>query len=346
MIKWNVSKKCYLPGIKEQRAITQTIYFREASEKIINIMKISSIIVTFNASRWIDKCFGSLLNSSVPLHIIAIDNGSTDGTPDILRNNYPLTEIIETGQNLGFSKANNIGLKIILSKDFDFVFLLNQDAWIEKNTIRKLLDIFINYPDAGIVSPMHLNGNRTGFDYLFSGYLSTKNTPGIIYDLYLNNLKECYKTNFVNAAAWLISTKCIEKVGVFDTSLFCHYGEDDNYCNRVRYHNLSIYLATGTTICHDRENRNNSRSIIFEKQNARLYQKIYYSNPFLDDQVIDNQITLLRKNYINGTLKYFLGLNFIYLQKYRKQMREDLELFRAIRKSRALYQDNPCKWLI
>ena len=180
-------------------------------------MKISSIIVTFNASRWIDKCFGSLLNSSVPLHIIVIDNGSTDGTPDILRNNYPLTEIIETGQNLGFSKVNNIGLKIILSKNFDFVFLLNQDAWIEKNTIRKLLDIFINYPDVGIVSPMHLNGTCTGFDYLFSGYLSPKNSPEIIYDLYLNRLKECYKTNFVNAAAWLISTKCIEKVGVFDT---------------------------------------------------------------------------------------------------------------------------------
>ncbi len=77
-------------------------------------MKIKAIIVTYNGLKWIDKCFSSLYKSETPLEIITIDNGSVDGSIDKIKKNFPQVEIIENGKNLGFGKANNIGLSMAL----------------------------------------------------------------------------------------------------------------------------------------------------------------------------------------------------------------------------------------
>lgn len=59
----------------------------------------------------------------------------------------------------------------------------------------------------------------------------------------------------VNAAAWLVSAACIKKVGGFDRLLFTHYGEDDNYCQRLEYHGFELIVNSQAIIYHDRENR-------------------------------------------------------------------------------------------
>jgi N-acetylglucosaminyl-diphospho-decaprenol L-rhamnosyltransferase len=123
---------------------------------------IYSIVVTYNGSKWLDKCFGSLLNSTVSTKIIAIDNKSTDGTPDEIRLKFPSVEVIETGKNLGFGKANNIGLTRALNENADYVFLLNQDAWVEPDTIGKLIST--QSSEYAILSPVHLNGQGDALD--------------------------------------------------------------------------------------------------------------------------------------------------------------------------------------
>jgi len=103
-------------------------------------VKIYSIVITYNGEQWVDKCFKSLVNSNiVNHHMLAIDNGSTDNTLQLIRQNYPTVEIIETGQNLGFGKANNIGMRKAIGANADYVFLLNQDAWVQENTISQLV---------------------------------------------------------------------------------------------------------------------------------------------------------------------------------------------------------------
>jgi GT2 family glycosyltransferase len=208
--------------------------------------------------------------------MLAIDNGSTDNTPAIIRRKFPQVKIIETAENLGFAKANNIGIKYALNHNADYVFLLNQDAWIENDTIEKLLYTFQQNKHIGIVSPIHLNGSKTNLDSGFVNYISNHNTPNLISDLYFNRLNDFYETQFVNAAAWLINTNCIRKVGGFDTLLFVHYGEDGNYCQRVIFHGYKIAVNTTCTICHDRENRNEEkyRNSIWKTRNAELSQKI------------------------------------------------------------------------
>ena len=84
---------------------------------------------------------------------------------------------------------------------------------------------------------------------------------------------EFIKTNFVNAAIWLVSASCIKKVGGFNPSFF-HYGEDNEYCNRVRSRGLQIAILPSAIGIHDRENRPVYVSKSKEKLNCLNYAKI------------------------------------------------------------------------
>lgn len=226
------------------------------SESKINY-KIFAIVVTFNGSQWIDRCIGSLIDSSIPINILAIDNGSTDGTPDIIRNKYPQVEVIETGENLGFGKANNIGLKMVLSENADYSFLLNQDAWIEKDTIKKMIFSHKLNSDYGVLAPLQFNGEGTLIDSLFleCSLINCREyiTNQIIGQKNLDN-DNVISTDFVNAACWLLPKETINAIGGFDP-LFPHYGEDADYINRVRDNNLKIGICPDLKVYHDRENR-------------------------------------------------------------------------------------------
>jgi len=222
-------------------------------------MKILAIVVTYNGVKWIDKCFNSLINSSTPIHILVIDNASTDNTPLIINNKFPTVEIIETGQNLGFGKANNIGLKKAVSENYDYAFLLNQDAWVETDTIEKLINIYRNNLQFGILAPLQLNGNGTLIDQLFFEYSITP-CRELISDLLITkaNTKNVYITPFVNAACWLLPLTTINKVGGFDP-LYPHYGEDDDYINRVKNKTMKIGICPELKVFHDREFRTKNK---------------------------------------------------------------------------------------
>ncbi|MDD5275574.1 MAG: glycosyltransferase family 2 protein [Methylovulum sp.] len=214
-------------------------------------MKTYVIVVTYNGVHWLEKCFGSLVNTNTPLKILAIDNASTDGTPEQIKKQFPQVELIETGANLGFGKANNIGLIKAMENSADYVFLLNQDAWVEPDTIEKLIEVNQNRPEFGILSPIHMNGQGTALDINFAFCIRPSGCPNLISDIITKNLNAVYETRYVNAAAWLLSNKCLTKVGGFDP-IFPHYGEDDDYLNRTLYHGLKIGIVPHTRIYHDR----------------------------------------------------------------------------------------------
>lgn len=198
------------------------------------------IIVTYNGARWIDKNIPSLLQSGFPVHIIVVDNKSTDNSVQLLQK-YPEVEIIQSETNLGFGKANNIGMKRALEMGADYLFLLNQDAWVFHDTIGSLVSKMENNVQFGLISPMHYVANGIDFDHSFATYYSRKTGEA-------NGVAQ---VPFVNAAAWMLSRACVEKVGYFEP-LFGHYGEDRNYCDRVLHHKFFIGIDPDSKIVHDR----------------------------------------------------------------------------------------------
>jgi GT2 family glycosyltransferase len=220
------------------------------------------VIVTYNGEKWVRKCFDSLRSGSYPVQTIVIDNGSTDATVSLLETQYPEVTLVRSGSNLGFGQANNTGIKLALEKQADYVFLLNQDAWVENNTIASLVGCMEWHTGYGIVSPVHLNGQYSALDKGFERYIR-KDYPDIDITRLIRGdaPQELYPVSFVNAAAWMMSRACLLEAGLFHP-LFFHYGEDNELLNRVSYHGFKTGICTRATICHDRYEREESESSI------------------------------------------------------------------------------------
>ena len=230
-------------------------------------MKILVIVVTYNGVKWIDKCFSTLLSSTIPVSIFIVDNASTDDTVPQLKNKFPNIELVESNSNLGFGKANNIGLKKAIKENFDYVFLLNQDAWIEENTIEKLIEVSKSNTTYGILSPFHFSYDGLKTETYFNDFVLDHYTKSYNEDLKNNNLKQIYTSQFIHAACWLMPINTIKNIGGFDP-LFFHYGEDNDYVQRLQYNNLLVGLVPQVKVFHFgtnealTDNKNNTSFLI------------------------------------------------------------------------------------
>lgn len=216
------------------------------------MVKLFVVIVTYKGEQWYDRCFTSLRESTISVQTIVIDNASNDGTVEYIREHFPEIHLIESKENLGFGKANNIGMRYALDHGCDYVFLLNQDAWVDADALEKLVEIHSKHSEYGILSPIHLNAEKTGIEKGLVLYLDDRRVTdkALFEDLYFGRLKEVYDTKYINAAAWLLPRKTLETVGGFDP-IFSHYGEDDNYLQRVMYHKIKIGICPLCVAVHD-----------------------------------------------------------------------------------------------
>lgn len=238
-------------------------------------MKLFAIVVTYNGMQWYDRCFGSLCNSEVPIETVVVDNASSDDTIAYIKDHFPQAHLIENDENLGFGRANNLGIRYAYDQGADYVFLLNQDAWIEPDTIGGLMAVAQSHPEFGILSPVHLNVEKNKIERLLLRRLDDCKTtsPKLFDDMYFGRLKDLYVTKYVNAAAWFIPRHTIETVGGFDP-IFFHYGEDDNYIQRVLYHGMKIGICPRLQVVHD----NDRPRPLYNNREHEVLMLIEYTN--------------------------------------------------------------------
>ncbi|MDR2236270.1 MAG: glycosyltransferase family 2 protein [Chryseobacterium sp.] len=285
------------------------------------------IIVTYNAMKWAQRCFTSLRNSSVPVKCLVIDNGSSDGTQEYIKKHFPEVDFTQSETNLGFGKANNIGIEKAYQHRADFFYLMNQDAWLYPDTMEKMLEVYRNHPDQdriGIISPMHIDGTEKHLDIFLDQYIAANyEKTRLISDLYLQNLKSHYEIRFVNAAHWLLPRHTIETVGGFNPYFF-HYGEDDEYVNRIHFHQMKVLLVPGSRAVHD--GIQSLHKIDYTRfENVRV--EINAMNPNLPDALRQEKKALIQsmtRNLITGNLTQYKTL----WKKYRKISSEEDQLSR------------------
>ncbi len=232
-------------------------------------MSILVIIVTYNAMQWAARCLESLRKSTLPVDVLVIDNGSTDGSQGFIRSEYPEVSFYQNTKNVGFGMANNRGLQHALNEGYDYVYLMNQDAWIQEDTILKLVQIAESNPEYGILGPVQLDKTEHHLELTFcqSTLRSDKALASYVSDLYFrkDEALEIYPVTYLMASHWLVSRRCLLTVGGF-SPVFFQYGEDDNYLHRVLYHGLKIGLAPHVTAVHDCH---------VEKTNPDVMNKVY-----------------------------------------------------------------------
>lgn len=258
-------------------------------------LKVFVIIVTYKGKQWYNRCFSSLRESTIPIQTVVVDNASDDGTVEYIKENYPEIILIENKENLGFGRANNIAMRYALDHDCDFVFLLNQDTWIEPDAIEKLVKVHGGHPEYGILSPLHLSPDGTRLNMLVDdGKNQYSKNLDMLSDLCCGSAKEVYSVAYVNATAWLLPRKTLEMVGGFDPIYF-HYEEDDDYLNRVRYHKLGIGLCLQSRIFHDHTGLFDSLPISKTRIHRDQLLKVKFADPNGSESIAKYRRYLLRK---------------------------------------------------
>lgn len=283
--------------------------------------KVFVIIVTYKGLQWYDRSFGSLRKSTLPVQVVVVDNTPGNEDADYIKAHYPEVHLIKPEENLGFGRANNLGMRYALDNGCDYVFLLNQDAWIEPDSIEKLVNIAEQHPEFGILSPMHMTKEKDHLNILFD---DGKQNYEVLSDAYCGKLKEYYPVKYVNAAAWLMPRKTLETVGGFDP-IFKHYEEDDDYLNRAIYHKLGIALCPKIQVVHDHTTlRNPFEQTVSRHQQFLLLEHVNLNKP---EHIRSHRRYLLRKAMVsamhlkfNDYREYYA--DYTYLRKMKTSILE------------------------
>ena len=262
--------------------------------------------------QWLSKTLSSIPDE---FPVIVIDNNSSDKTLDFIKNNYPQIKVLPQSENLGFGKANNLGISYALNNGAEYVFLLNQDAYLHPRAVEKLLDVHKSNPQLGIISPLHLNGKGDNLDVGFLNAITNSGLEHFNDNFKAQKLNSVYELPFVNAAAWLLPKQTLDIVGGFDP-IFFHYGEDDNFCQRVLFHGFKIGVVTDAIINHDRENRTPKKVEMYSAQYFKIKEKDYktrWSNILNEDCNFTIKLWELQKRRIKAFLRFnfkaFLGVS-------------------------------------
>lgn len=254
--------------------------------------KIFVIIVTYKGRQWYDKCFNSLRESTVPVKTIVVDNTPGEEDANYIRDYFPEIILLKPEHNLGFGKGNNLAMKYAREHEADYVFLLNQDTWLcDKDVIKHLINVSLNNPEYGILSPLHMKADGVTIGMQWedgNNYCSRVLLP----DVYKQDLKDVYSTNYINAAAWLLPRKTLDVVGGF-TPMFEHYEEDDDYLNRTLYHGLKVGLCPKWKIIHDHKSSENP----FEKDRNKYHRQ---------QELLVRLLDVRQKNAPHRILRYYL----------------------------------------
>jgi GT2 family glycosyltransferase len=208
--------------------------------------KVCVIIVTYNAEQWLDTCLKPFIDKPNDITVVVVDNLSSDKTVDIINQKYKFVKLFQTGENLGFGRANNVGIQWAYDNGFEHMFLLNQDAYIDIKSLYKLCDLQKQNPQYWCLSPMHYIAPNK-LERNFVHYIEQSGLSEII----KNPINDTYDIKTTAAALWLLSRQCISIVGAFNPS-FLHYAEDSNYVQRIFYHGGKMGLAPKITAYHYR----------------------------------------------------------------------------------------------
>ena len=224
---------------------------------------LSVIIVTYQSSHEIGACVESLpaLLRGRPVETIVADNHSADGTPELLAEKYPAVRLLRLGENLGFSKANNLGLA---SADGDTILFLNPDTVVNAVALEACLDRLDAEPRIGVISPRLAMADgvidpacRRAIPTVWDGFTRASGLARMFpgsrwmagYNLSYLPESGTYEVGAVNGAFMMMPRRVLDQVGAFDERFFM-YGEDLDLCYRCTLAEFQIVYDGRHTITH------------------------------------------------------------------------------------------------
>src|SRR3569623_1328721 len=215
-----------------------------------NTGRVGVVVLTWNSAAVIGDCISSVLASKLPLKVCVVDNGSTDGTPELVASSFPQVELIQTGENLGYAGGNNVGLAELLSRGVEYVFVLNPDAIVEPDTVGRLLERADADAELAAVSPVitYRDSDRIWYGGSEINW-RTGETPHSGEGRVLGSVPVGKFTARFCGCAALLRSSALARVGLFDERFFLYF-EDTELSVRLGKAGFKIGVESSAVCRH------------------------------------------------------------------------------------------------
>jgi GT2 family glycosyltransferase len=302
---------------------------------------LSVIIVNYNVKYFLEQCLHSVIKSIEGLHgeIIVVDNNSVDGSTQMLNDKFPKVKLIANKKNLGFSKANNQGIKKASGK---YILILNPDTILQEDTLRKCFDFMESHPNAGSLGVKMIDGKgnflpeskrslptpSVAFFKIFglASLFPRSKTFGRYHLGYLDK-DQVHKVEILPGAFMFIRKSVLDQIGFLDETFFM-YGEDIDLSYRITQAGYDNYYFPETTIIHYKGESTKKGSINyvmvfyrammifarkhFSRKNARLFGLLINSAIYIRASVsIIRRIIRTFAIPVTDVLLIYVGFLFI-----------------------------------
>lgn len=217
------------------------------------IPSVTVIVLNWNGLDVTLECLASLARLDHPVpEVVVVDNGSTDGSAEGVRAQFPKAALIETGENLGFAGGNNVGIRYALERGADHVLLLNNDTVVAPDFLRLLVQAIEADPAAGMAGPMIYFYDQPEVIWSAGGAIDWQR--GCTWMVGLDERDEgqydaVREVDFVTGCALLARREAIEKAGMLDPRFFMYY-EETEWCVRTARAGYKILHVPQAHIWH------------------------------------------------------------------------------------------------
>ncbi|MBX9850365.1 MAG: glycosyltransferase family 2 protein [Cytophagaceae bacterium] len=225
--------------------------------------KLSIIIVNYNVCYFLEQTLISVRKAikNIEVEIVVVDNNSVDNSAEMIRTKFPQVILIENKKNVGFSKANNQGIKIATG---EYILLLNPDTVIEEDTLTKCCKFLDERPDAGGLGVKMLDGKgnflpeskrglpspMVAFYKIFGlSKLFPKSKVFGRYHLGYLDQDQIHQVEILSGACMFLRKSVLNKTGLLDEDYFM-YGEDIDLSYRIIKAGYKNYYFPETRIIH------------------------------------------------------------------------------------------------
>ncbi|PNU18899.1 hypothetical protein C2E25_15150 [Geothermobacter hydrogeniphilus] len=185
--------------------------------------------------------------------IVVVDNASNDGSPDAVREAFPSSvTLLETGSNLGGTGGFNVGMDYGIQNEFDFLWLLDNDAIVETDSLKNLVSAALSSPEVGIVGSRILNAEDPSFLVKLGANIDWK--YGHVRSVMQNARDREMSARFLNVdyvpfCSALISRRCVLQTGPLDERFFL-YWDDSDFCIRAGKAGFRTIVALSSRVYH------------------------------------------------------------------------------------------------
>ncbi len=224
--------------------------------------KLSVIIVHYRKPPILRLCLKTIKNTikNLDYEIIVVDSSTTEESQNLVIEEFPNTKLITFKENTGYSKGVNAGIK---EAGGEYIFVLNPDAVIAKDSVNKMLKVLEDNPDIGMIGPALLHFNRSPQQSCFRFYtpmtVVCRRTPLGKFPYFKNilnkfvlkdkDLTKLQDVDWVMGSAMMMRRVDLKKIGLMDERFFMYF-EDVDWCRRFWENGLRVVYYPGAKVYH------------------------------------------------------------------------------------------------